>query len=291
MSSASHEIGVVRRPVVRWASLAALVVLAGCAGESRESPGGEGPAVTATQQAPPADTGAMATDTAARQQAQRPPAPAPPAAPAPARTTSPAKPAAPAPAKPEPTAPAQADAPAAPAQDTAEERPGVPEPAPSPTAAGGQDTIAQDTGAAQAAAQDTGAAEDTGATQPEATGTTQTADAPLRDEYHQAPRDTVDQATYDGWKQYNLNCARCHGEDVLGSTIAPHLIMSLKPDGPMNTQEAFVQVVCAGRPELGMPSWCALGMEPTTINEIYAYVKGRSEGKIRPGRPALKPEG
>ena len=167
----------------------------------------------------------------------------------------------------------------------------MPEPAPSPTAAGGQDTVAQDTGAAQAAAQDTGAAEDTGATQPEATGTTQTADAPLRDEYHQAPRDTVDQATYDGWKQYNLNCARCHGEDVLGSTIAPHLIMSLKPDGPMNTQEAFVQVVCAGRPELGMPSWCALGMEPTTINEIYAYVKGRSEGKIRPGRPALKPEG
>ena len=59
------------------------------------------------------------------------------------------------------------------------------------------------------------------------------ADAPLRDAYHQAPRDTVDQATYDGWKQFNLNCARCHGEDVLGTTIAPHLIVSLKPDGPI----------------------------------------------------------
>ena len=43
----------------------------------------------------------------------------------------------------------------------------------------------------------------------------QTADAPLRDAYHQAPRDTVTQAVYDGWKQYNLNCARCHGEDVM----------------------------------------------------------------------------
>ena len=98
----------------------------------------------------------------------------------------------------------------------------------------------------------------------------------------------MSQEVYDGWKQYNLNCARCHGEDVLGSTIAPHLIQSMKPDGPINTQEAFVQVVCAGRPEKGMPSWCALGMEPAKINQIYAYTKGRSEGKIGPGRPALR---
>ena len=115
--------------------------------------------------------------------------------------------------------------------------------------------------------------------------------APLRDAYHQAPRDTVDQATYDGWKQFNLNCARCHGEDVLGTTIAPHLIMSLKPDGPIPTKEAFVQVVCAGRPEKGMPSWCALGMDPAKINQIYLYVKGRSEGKLGPGRPALRQGG
>ena len=33
----------------------------------------------------------------------------------------------------------------------------------------------------------------------------------LRDQYHQAPRDTVSQEVYDGWKQFNLNCARCHG--------------------------------------------------------------------------------
>jgi Cytochrome C oxidase, cbb3-type, subunit III len=116
-------------------------------------------------------------------------------------------------------------------------------------------------------------------------------EAPLRDAYHQAPRDTVDQATYDGWKQYNLNCARCHGEDVLGTTIAPHLILSLKPDGPINTQELFVQTVCAGRPEKGMPSWCALGMDPAKINQIFAYVKGRSEGKIAPGRPAVRQGG
>jgi mono/diheme cytochrome c family protein len=110
----------------------------------------------------------------------------------------------------------------------------------------------------------------------------------LRDQYHQAPRDTVSQEVYDGWKQYNLNCARCHGEDVLGSTIAPHLVLSLKPDGPINTKEAFLQVVCAGRPEKGMPSWCALGMDPPTIEKIYAYVKARSDAKMSPGRPARK---
>ncbi len=112
--------------------------------------------------------------------------------------------------------------------------------------------------------------------------------APLRDAYHQAPRDTVTPEVYDGWKQFNLNCARCHGEDVLGTTIAPHLIVSVRPGGPVDTKEAFVQTVCAGRPEKGMPAWCPLGLEMDKINAIYQYVKGRSEGKIAPGRPARR---
>src|SRR5262245_40837946 len=121
--------------------------------------------------------------------------------------------------------------------------------------------------------------------------TTRAAPQELRDAYHQAPRDTVDQSTYDGWKQFNLNCARCHGEDALGTSFAPHLILSLKPDGPINTKELFVQTVCAGRPEKGMPSWCALGMEMGTIDEIYSYVKARSDAKMAPGRPAVRKAG
>ena len=132
---------------------------------------------------------------------------------------------------------------------------------------------------------------DTAAAPAQAPAAAPAQDAPLRDAYHQAPRDTVSQAVYDGWKQYNLNCARCHGEDVMGTTIAPHLIVSLKPDGPINTKELFVQTVCAGRPAKGMPAWCALGMDPAKINQIYAYVKGRSAGKIGPGRPAVKQGG
>ena len=117
------------------------------------------------------------------------------------------------------------------------------------------------------------------------------ASAPLRDAYHTAPLDTVSQEVYAGWKQFNLNCARCHGEDVQGTTIAPHLIVSLRPDGPINTKELFVQTVCAGRPAKAMPSWCALGLDMDKINQIYSYVKGRSDSKIHPGRPAVKAGG
>ncbi len=267
MSSASHGVWGVRRPAIRWAGLTALVLLAACAGERRESPDAGTEVAAVTDSAPTAVTGASPAgtnrDTAAKGPAQ------------PAKSTTTPKPATPKPATPEPTTPAQA----APAQDTTS------------AAASTQDTAAttQDTATGQdpvTPAQDTAAA-----AQGEAAGESQTASAQLRDQYHQAPKDTVEQATYDGWKQYNLNCARCHGEDVMGTTIAPHLTVSLKPDGPVNTQEAFVEVVCAGRPEKGMPSWCALGMDPAKINQIYSYVKGRSEGKIGVGRPAVKQEG
>jgi hypothetical protein len=259
MSAVSHRVWGARRAAIRWMGVTAFALLGSCGGERRESPDGgtEGAAVTDSAPTTSADTVAVATaDTAA--------------APTASDTSTPS-------ATKDTAARQQAHRPAAAPK---------PEAAPAHAAAPAQDTAAAasnsttSTPAASATAQP-----DSGA------GETQAADAPLRDQYHQAPRDTVDQTTYDGWKQYNLNCARCHGEDVLGSTIAPHLVVSLKPDGPINTPELFTQVVCAGRPEKGMPSWCALGMEPAKINQIYSYVKGRSEGKIRPGRPAVKPEG
>ncbi len=212
-------------------------------------------AVTGDTAAPPRDTTAAAapTDTVPRRDtvAKRVAS-----KPAPRRTSRPR----PAPAPPTDTAPS---------------------PAPAPQADTSTATPQANTSTATPQASDTS----TTATQ------TAQADAPLRDQYHRAPLDTVPQQVYDGWKQYNLNCARCHGEDVMGTTIAPHLIVSVKPDGPINSKELFVQTVCAGRPAKGMPAWCPLGMEMPTIEGIYAYVKGRSDGKIRPGRPALRSGG
>ncbi|HEX5386386.1 MAG TPA: cytochrome c [Gemmatimonadales bacterium] len=110
----------------------------------------------------------------------------------------------------------------------------------------------------------------------------------LHDKYHPAPHDTISETAYQGWKQFELNCARCHGEFGVGSSFAPALVNSLKSDGPIPTKAIFVATVCAGRPAKGMPSWCALGMEPQTMNEIYEYLKGRADGKIGVGRPAVK---
>ena len=181
------------------------------------------------------------------------------------------------------------------ATQPAPRKPATPRPV-APAKPASRDTAAADTAQPAAPAQPIRPDSSTVATQPPETTTaapTQSsqANAPLRDQYHRAPLDTVSQQVYDGWKQYNLNCARCHGEDVQGTTIAPHLIVSMKPGGPINTKELFVQTVCAGRPAKGMPAWCALGMEMPTIEAIYSYVKGRTDAKIRPGRPALKAGG
>jgi hypothetical protein len=37
-----------------------------------------------------------------------------------------------------------------------------------------------------------------------------------------------------------------------------------------------------------MPSWCALGLEMDKIQRIYMYLKGRADGKIGIGRPAVR---
>jgi len=114
------------------------------------------------------------------------------------------------------------------------------------------------------------------------------AQAQAADPYHPAARDTLSVEAYQGWKQFELNCSRCHGEYAVGTSFAPALVVSLRDGGTIPTKEIFIQTVCAGRPEKGMPSWCALGLEMDKINNIYAYVKGRADGKIHAGRPAAQ---
>jgi len=117
--------------------------------------------------------------------------------------------------------------------------------------------------------------------------------APLvaQDQWHPTPRDTLDQETYSGWKTYEVNCARCHGEYGVGTSFAPAMVASLKENGTIPTPESFLTVVCAGRPELGMPAWCTMGMEIDKIQKMYMYLKSRADGKIGAGRPALRSEG
>jgi mono/diheme cytochrome c family protein len=93
---------------------------------------------------------------------------------------------------------------------------------------------------------------------------------------------------YEGWRQYSVNCARCHGQDVLPNPVAANLLVSLGPKGPINTADKFFQVTSEGRPDRGMPAFKTL-LKPDQINAMYAYVKGRAEGRIPAGRPDRPP--
>jgi mono/diheme cytochrome c family protein len=112
--------------------------------------------------------------------------------------------------------------------------------------------------------------------------------AQVVDQYHPVPKDTVSPAVYNGWKQFQLNCARCHGEEATGTTFAPNLVHSLGPDGTITSQALFVVTVCQGRPDKGMPGWCALELPMPVILNLYAYVQLRADGKMGPGRPAVR---
>ena len=108
------------------------------------------------------------------------------------------------------------------------------------------------------------------------------ASAPATADATKAPR--VSQLEYEGWRQYSVQCARCHGQDALPNPVAANLLTSLGPGGPIDTPEKFAQVVSEGRPDRGMPSFKGV-VSPAQIQAIYAYLKGRAEKRIPPGRP------
>jgi mono/diheme cytochrome c family protein len=89
---------------------------------------------------------------------------------------------------------------------------------------------------------------------------------------------------YEGWRQYNVHCARCHGQDALPNPVAANLLVSLAPGGPAADKSTFIRIVTEGRPQRGMPPFKDI-MTPEQIEAVYAYLKGRAEKRIQPGRP------
>ena len=110
--------------------------------------------------------------------------------------------------------------------------------------------------------------------------------APDRDPNHPPPRDTVSATLYTGWKYYNHDCARCHGQDAEGSTIAPYLINSFRT-GRVDHEE-YWRVMRGSRAANGMPSFIG-SVDEDKLGAIHEYLKARSEGKVHPGRPVLRP--
>ena len=90
----------------------------------------------------------------------------------------------------------------------------------------------------------------------------------------------VDAKTLMGWKTWRaLACERCHGAEQEG-LVGPALVESLKT----LSKEDFHTLMMNGRPDKGMPPFNTSAMVNENWEGLYAYLKGRSDGKIAPGR-------
>ena len=86
----------------------------------------------------------------------------------------------------------------------------------------------------------------------------------------------VDANTMNGFRAWRAAaCDRCHGANQQG-LVGPSLIESLKT----LSKDDFVKTLHDGRLEKGMPSWQTSKMVMDNMDNLYAYLKGRSNGDI-----------
>lgn len=97
----------------------------------------------------------------------------------------------------------------------------------------------------------------------------------------------VDRETFNGYRRYGNSCLACHGPDGAGSSYAPNLTESLKQLDYVQ----FAEVVINGRRNVTasqqnvMPAFGTVEDVALYMNDIYAYLKARSDGALGRGRP------
>ena len=97
----------------------------------------------------------------------------------------------------------------------------------------------------------------------------------------------VDQHVYNGFRRYGESCLRCHGPDGAGSSYAPSLVNSLQH----LDYEQFANTVINGKQQVNaaqnqvMPSFGTTEDVVLYMDDIYGYLKARSDGKLGRGRP------
>lgn len=107
----------------------------------------------------------------------------------------------------------------------------------------------------------------------------QTGETPSR-LYEVKDGNKVDATTLQGWKTWRaMACERCHGPAQEG-LVGPSLIESLKK----LSKTEFHDKLMKGNPEKGMPPFSGTDMVIKNWEGLYAYLKGRSDGEIQPGR-------
>lgn len=99
----------------------------------------------------------------------------------------------------------------------------------------------------------------------------------------------VSKDIYIGWRTFNGNCARCHGESATGSTFAPSLYDRMEG----MAEPAFKAVVSGGlKGQMGvMPAFANDGNVSPYLDELWAYLNALTTEKIPPGRPDQLEEG
>jgi mono/diheme cytochrome c family protein len=86
----------------------------------------------------------------------------------------------------------------------------------------------------------------------------------------------VDAETMKGFRAWRqAACDRCHGANQEGM-VGPSLVNSLKT----LSKDDFVKVVRDGRLDKGMQSFGTSPVVMQNIDQLYAYLKGRSDGAI-----------
>ncbi len=97
----------------------------------------------------------------------------------------------------------------------------------------------------------------------------------------------VDQHTFNGYRRYGDSCLRCHGPDGAGSSYAPSLTESLKH----LSYDDVVNVIINGRQNVTqsqnnvMPAFGTTEDVVLYMDDIYGYLKARSDDKLPRGRP------
>jgi mono/diheme cytochrome c family protein len=89
----------------------------------------------------------------------------------------------------------------------------------------------------------------------------------------------VDANTMKGWRTWRaMACERCHGPNQEG-LVGPSLVEGLKTQ----SKEDFKKCVLGGRVEKGMPNFGGTQSVVDNIDNLYAFLKGRSDDAIPTG--------
>lgn len=131
-------------------------------------------------------------------------------------------------------------------------------------------------------------------------------------EYYRVIDNNVDPATFTGWRVYHNVCVECHGVGGSGTGVAPDLTQSIKQLTPAEfrikvlhtyavrytlddwrtmEQAMYEEIVKQEQRDRGMletmPRWQYNPAVRGNIQNIYRYLKARSDGVIDQQKPGI----